>query len=216
MSLKYAAFNGAIKLKAPFSRNRRKSRMKLFLERMKIRGGERIIDLGGVAAFWNDCHLPLNITVVNLPGSGLRQGAGSIHNMTFVEGDACNIPFVSDNSFDIAFSNSVIEHVGPADNQRAFAREVNRIAPRFWVQTPSIWFPIEAHNHMPFWWAYPAPLKDWFIGRWRCKLPAWTEMIEHTTVIKRGELQEMFPKGTIWTEYFGGFPKSYVTYRQDI
>ena len=107
--------------------------------------------------------------------------------------DACNLTFVEDNAFDIAFSNSVIEHVGPPGNQEAFAREAHRVASRYWIQTPSIWFPIEAHNHMPFWWAYPEPVKRYFIDRWRKKLAAWTEMIEGTTVIRREALDTDVP-----------------------
>lgn len=213
MDLKYAAFNMAGKAKAPFSQKQRAKRMARFIERMTIRGGERIIDLGGTAIFWADCPLPLDITIVNLPGSPLRSDDETIHKLTYIEGDACNMPYFADMSFDVAFSNSVIEHVGPVENQEAFAREVNRLARRFWVQTPSIWFPIEAHNHMPLWWAYPEPVKQHFIARWKRKLPAWTEMIEGTTVIAYSELARMFPTGDFWTERFAGFPKSYVVYR---
>jgi len=213
MDLKYAVFHTAVKLKAPFSRRQRQKRMQLFIDRMGLRGGERIIDLGGLAAFWNDCPLPLEITIVNLPGSGLRENPDPRHKVSYVEGDACNLDFVADDSFDIAFSNSVIEHVGPVGNQEAFAREARRVAPRYWVQTPSIWFPIEAHNHMPFWWFYPEPLKRRMIARWKRKLPAWTEMIEGTTVILHDELERMFPDGTILTERYAGFPKSYIVYR---
>ena len=187
--------------------------MRQFIDRMGIRGGERIIDLGGVPDFWNDCPLPLDLTVVNLPGSLVTQSANTLHRFTFVEGSACGLPHMPDNSYDIAFSNSVIEHVGPVENQNAMAHEVHRLAPRYWVQTPSIWFPIEAHTHMPFWWAYPESLRQRIIARWREKLPDWTEMIEGTTVIKRAALERMFPDGTIWTEYFAQFPKSYVVYR---
>lgn len=212
MELRYAVFNAALKAKEPFSRKQRQDRMQFFITKMGIQGGERIIDLGGSAAFWGDCPLPLNLTIVNLPDALVKVNPNGHHNVNFVEGDACDLPLILDGSFDIAFSNSVIEHVGPIENQIAFAKEVQRVAPRFWVQTPSIWFPIEAHNHMPFWWAYPEPLKRKFISRWKQKLPAWTEMIEGTTVIKRKDLEKMFPTGNIWTERFAGFPKSYVIF----
>lgn len=213
MDMRYVVRNFILKLKDPFSRQQRRKRMDLFIQKMGLRGGERILDMGGVASFWQDCPLPLEITIINLPGSGLYDNPNPIHTVTYVEGDACNMPFIANMSYDIAFSNSVIEHVGPACNQLAFAREVQRVAPRYWVQTPSIWFPIEAHTYMPFWWAYPEPIKQGLIARWKRKLPAWTEMIEGTTVIKRSAFQQMFPKAAIWTEYFSGFPKSYVVYR---
>ena len=50
--MRYLFFKFAILLKAPFSRYSRRKRLKVFLDEMKIHGGERIIDLGGAAAFW--------------------------------------------------------------------------------------------------------------------------------------------------------------------
>lgn len=213
MSLRLAYFRNVVKLKSLFSTGRRQSRMERFLETMDLKGGERVIDLGGTARFWKDCPLPLSVTIVNLPGSGLREDIDSRHEFVFVEGDACDLHFVSDNQFDIAFSNSVIEHVGGPEKQAALAREVRRVAPRYWVQTPSIWFPIEAHNFMPFWWFYPPIVKRYFLGRWRRKLPAWSEMVATTTVILRRDLIGMFPGCKIWTERFLGFSKSYIVYR---
>jgi hypothetical protein len=213
MAWRYAIFNALHAVRGVFSAQRRRKRMQVFIAKMNIRGGETVIDLGGVPQFWNDCPFPLKITVVNLPGSLVRDHGDGRHTFTFVEGSACDLPEFADHSFDIAFSNSVIEHVGPASFQQALAHEARRLAPRYWVQTPSIWFPIEAHTHMPFWWAYPEPMKAWFIRNWRQKLPAWTEMIEGTTVIKRDALVQMFPDATLWTERFAGFAKSYVAYR---
>lgn len=213
MSVKYLPMRVAGRLKAPFQEARRGDRMARFMEQMELKGGERVLDMGGLAAFWNDCPVPLDLTIVNLPGSGLRGEVDPRHTVTYVEGNACEMPFVEDMSFDIAFSNSVIEHVGPPENQRRFAAEAQRVAPRHWIQTPSIWFPVEAHNHMPFWWFYPPVVKRFFLCRWRAKLPAWAEMIDGTTVILRRDLQAMFPDSTLWSERFLGFTKSYVAYR---
>lgn len=186
--------------------------MNRFIDAMNIRGGERIIDLGGSALFRDAVPVPLDITVLNLPEALDREVPNSHHRITLLEGDACDVTF-ADRSFDIAFSNSVIEHVGGKDRQRALAGEARRLAPRYWVQTPSIWFPVEAHTHMPFWWFYPPAMKAFFIRRWDEKLPAWCEMIKGTTVIPRSDMQEMFPDARIWTERFMGCAKSYVAYR---
>lgn len=211
--MKYAIFHALMRLKAPFSQSVRKKRMAAFLSRMDIRGGERIIDLGGAPYFWEDCPVPLDITIINLPGFNPETSPDSHHKLTLLVGDACAVP-LPDMGFDIAFSNSVIEHVGDQDKQRAMAREARRLAPAHWVQTPSIWFPIEAHCNMPFWWFYPSPLKRHLIARWRKKLPDWTEMVETTTVLRRGFFQRLFPDSTIWTEWALGFPKSYIAYKR--
>ena len=114
---------------------------------------------------------------------------------------------------DFVFSNSVIEHVGGAARRAQFAREVRRIGRSYWVQTPSIWFPIEAHSGMPLWWCYPQGMRNWILRRWREKLPAWTEMIEGTTVVKRAELQKLFPDAEIKVERVFGIPKSYIAFK---
>jgi hypothetical protein len=115
---------------------------------------------------------------------------------------------------DFVFSNSVIEHVGGAERRAQFAREVRRIGRSYWVQTPSIWFPIEAHSGMPLWWCYPKGMRNWILRRWREKLPAWTDMIEGTTVVKRAELQRLFPDAKIKVERVLGVPKSYIAFKR--
>ena len=210
--MKYLIHHTAFRLKMPFSRAARKRRMAEFVGRMGLQGGERIIDLGGAPAFWQDCPVALDITIVNLPGFNESTPPPSHHRFTLLDGDACNVGF-GDQSFDIAASNSVIEHVGDAGKRAEMAREAQRLAPAWWVQTPAIWFPIEAHCHMPFWWFYPEALRQSFIRRWRRKLPAWTEMVETTTVVTRDELERLFPGGRIWREWKLGFVKSYVVYK---
>jgi hypothetical protein len=64
--------------------------------------------------------------------------------MTYVCGSALGLPF-DDNAFDVAYSNSVIEHVRTWENQVRFAAEIRRVAPRYYVQTPNAAFPIEPH-----------------------------------------------------------------------
>ncbi len=58
------------------------------------------------------------------------------------------LPF-ADNAFDIATANAVLEHVGSAENQRAFLRELSRIARRVFVSVPHRYFPVEHHTAIP-------------------------------------------------------------------
>jgi len=59
-----------------------------------------------------------------------------------VVGDGRYLPF-RDGSFDIVFSNSVIEHISSPEDQQRFADEVRRTGRAYWVQTPDYRFPIE-------------------------------------------------------------------------
>jgi len=169
--------------------------------------------LGGTVQFWNSITTSLNITVLNLPVEHQDHNESSQHKIDFLNGDACDVRDYSDHSFDVVFSNSVIEHVGGAEKRRMMALEVQRLAPRYWVQTPSIWFPVEAHTYMPFWWFYPEPVKVYFLRSWSRKLPAWTEMIQGTSVLSHGEMRELFPGSKIMTERILGVSKSYIAFK---
>lgn len=198
-----------------FSDRMRARRTARFVQALNLTGGERVIDLGGAPGIWRAMKPALKIVMVNLPGA-ITPDPHSHHDITYVEGDACNLPDYPDGSFDIAFSNSVIEHVGGPENRAALAREARRLAPRFWVQTPSIWFPMEAHTYLPFWWFYPPFVKRAFIRRWRRTLPAWCEMIEGTTVLPKAEVRALFPDAEIWTERLLGIPKSYMAMQLEL
>ena len=164
---------------------------------------------------WGFVGAPLNITLLNVaydPGAGAEAERMCQHRFSFVTGDACEIDLPS-NSFDLAFSNSVIEHVGDKERRSAFATHVRRLAPKYWVQTPAKYFPIEAHTGMPFWWYYPEALRQRLIRNWRRELPAWTGMVEGTTIVERAELEEIFPDSTIFSERVFGIVKSYVAFR---
>lgn len=172
-----------------------------------------VLDLGGTPRIWESDLLPrLDITVLNLPGY-IQPLGRTHHELRYVEGDACNAKEIADKSYDFVFSNSVIEHVGNLERRSQFAHEVRRLGTTYWVQTPSIWFPFEAHTGMPFWWFYPQVVRKAFLRGWRRKLPAWTEMIEGTTVVKRKELETLFPDGRIIVERVLGVPKSYIVVR---
>lgn len=214
MSLRYLPFRAFQAVLFRFSAHQRAKRARRFIELMAPSPGMRIIDLGGQPESWAPIPGPLDITIVNLPGIVVTPLEVGTHRITLEEGDACNLAHYQDRSFDLAFSNSVIEHVGDVEARAALAREARRLAPRYWIQTPSIWFPVEAHTGMPFWWFYPEALRRWLKDRWRRKLPAWTEMIDGTTVLKRREIETLFPEATIWTERLAIFPKSYIAWHR--
>ncbi len=97
--------------------------MRLFIELVAPTAGMKVLDLGGQPDIWDSVKPVLNITCLNLPGVA-NVSHRAHHNITYVEGDACNMPYFNRGDFDIVFSNSVLEHVGGADKQLAFANEV--------------------------------------------------------------------------------------------
>ncbi len=110
------------------------------------RGRCRIIDLGGEPNYWRlfDRRMlercEVSITSVNIQGFVSNDPL-----ISSIEGDACALPEFADDCFDFVHSNSVIEHVGDWARMCAFAGEVRRLAPRYYVQTPNWDFPYEPH-----------------------------------------------------------------------
>jgi Methyltransferase domain len=215
LMFKYARFHALYKVLQPFSAKMRARRSGQFIDIVKPNAGMRVVDLGGSPHIWRTISVPLDITLINLMQWDDHQQAmksAPQHTFKFVEGDACAVQFPS-GSFDFVFSNSVIEHVGNAEKQKAFANEVRRLALRHWVQTPAKSFPMEAHTGMPFWWYYPESVRSRFVKNWSEKLPAWTEMVTTTTFIERRTLQSYFPESQLLTERFAGFSKSYIMHK---
>jgi hypothetical protein len=209
--LRYLRLNVFVATREPFQRVMRARRMATFAERIALEAGARILDLGGTPETWDGIKPKLRVTLLNLPG-GSNPPNSTHHDMQLVTGDATGTQ-LPDRSFDTVFSNSVIEHVGDAAKRAAFAREARRLGRSYWVQTPSKWFPIEAHTGIPLWWQIGEPMRRLIIARWRKKLPAWTEMVEGTTVVTKAELRSLFPDAEIITERFLGLPKSYIAVR---
>jgi hypothetical protein len=113
-----------------------------------------IIDIGGTKTYWNIIprefllNHKVHITIVNLPSSDPLPENDEI--FVFRHGDGCNLFEFKDYSFHIAHSNSVIEHVGNWENKVDFSKELQRVAKRYYLQTPNYWFPIEPHFMSPF------------------------------------------------------------------
>ena len=211
MGLHQKAFRAFLNATSP---QRRKARMAAFVEKMELKPGLRVIDLGGSTKLWRFVDVPLDITVLNLATQWIDESQYGSHRFTIVRGDATNAPEIPDNSYDLVFSNSCIEHVGPREKQKAFADTVRRLAPAYWVQTPSKLFPIEAHTGLPFWWYYPESVRNRIIGGWKKSVPEYGEFVDGTRVLPRKDIEAFFPDSKIDVEKVAGFTKSYIAWRK--
>jgi hypothetical protein len=205
-----AFFRTLISRASPLARQARMSR---FVELMKVKPHQRVLDLGGLPKLWRFVDIPLDITVLNLPSQIIDERTYNAHSFTIMRGDATNLSHVPDNSYDIVFSNSVIEHVGPQEKQAAFAAEARRVGSSYYIQTPSIHFPLEAHTGLPFWWYYPEWVRNKIIARWKRSTPDYAKFVQGTRVLGKPDLRRFFPDGTIETERVFGFVKSYTVWR---
>jgi SAM-dependent methyltransferase len=184
------------------------------------RGQVSIVDVGGMEFYWNivpkDDLLSRNVRIVlvNLPSDISPVADPRLFEAH--QGDGCALPF-ADNAFDICHSNSVIEHVGVWRNKEAFAREVTRVAPRYFHQTPNFWFPWEPHFGAPVFHWLPEPTRLWLTSHfslgWHKRAKDVREgmaQIEYATLLNKNMFEALFPDAEIRKEKFLGLTKSYM------
>lgn len=189
----------------------RSQRFRTFLQLMNPPENAKILDLGGSSYTWKMVPHQFRVTIVNLDKDEMEPPT---EQFSFIQGDATNLrQKFADQSFDVVFSNSVIEHVGDEAKQAAFALEVQRIGKAYWIQTPSDRFPVEIHTGIPFYWNLPPSVQNRLKQRWRKLYPKWTDMIEETRVLSRRRMQALFPEAEVFTERKLLLEKSYAFYR---
>src|SRR5690349_8339946 len=94
------------------SRHFRTKRMQRFVREFGITDRTQILDVGGTPLNWSLAEVRPRVTMVNMPRA--REEAEG--RFRWVSADGRQLPF-RDGSFDVVFSNSVIEHVGDAESQ---------------------------------------------------------------------------------------------------
>ena len=198
----------------PGFRNRRR---KLFLERLQPGPSTRVLDVGGFVYDWEGV-VPISspITVLNRE----RQPTGPIPaRYTCVVGDARKMDF-ADQSFDIAYSNSVIEHLGSYEDQQRFAAEIRRVARRLFVQTPNRWFFMEPHFVVPFIHYLPGSVARPMLRF--CSVRALLrrgdnvdlrQLASELRLLSFREMKLLFPDCEIYRETWLGLTKSFVAIR---
>ena len=191
----------------------RSERFNKFIELVGVPNDANIIDLGGNAYFWDLTNNNYTVTIVNLPGENPKDHSNTrIH---YVDGDATDLSkLFKDKSFDIVFSNSVIEHVGNDTKVENFSKEVQRLGHAYWIQTPSGKFPIEPHTGFPFFWRIPKKIRAWLFDRWEKKLPEWTQSMRSTRLITLEHMINQFPEAEIFFEKKCLLEKSYTLYKK--
>jgi hypothetical protein len=171
-----------------------------------------MLDVGGTHDFWKGSESAVDI----LNSEALPQ---SPFSRKAIVGDGCALPFPN-KSYPLVFSNSVIEHVGNYERQKAFAKEARRVGLALWIQTPAFEFPFEPHFLAPFIHYAPVMIQP-FLARWLTPR-GWLDRSGTEQLLTSGvrllsyrEMRSLFPDCEIFVERFlGVFPKSYVAVRR--
>jgi hypothetical protein len=144
------------------SKRSRQRKIEILRQCFDLAPDARILDVGGQVDYAQSQLLETvsdrrNLVAVNLDPRYLDEISRVYPEVESGVADARRLPF-ADKSFDLVYSNAVIEHVGGFEDQRAMAREVMRVGRNWYVTTPNRWFPFEFHLRLPFVSWLPAPI----------------------------------------------------------
>ena len=192
--------------------------MQVMMDRLRPTCSTRILDVGGYVFDWEGV-VPITspIVLLNLahpPHATLPE------RFTPVVGDARSMEF-PDRAFDIAYSNSVIEHLRTFEDQKRFSAECRRVGRQLFIQTPNRWFFIEPHFVVPFIHFLP-----WSIAKHIVRFLSFRalfrrgdnidlkKLADELRLLTFREMKELFPDCEIYREKWFGLTKSFVAIRQ--
>ena len=200
-----------------FGNRMRNCRFKLLKDHLKRYNGNpvKILDVGGTQSFWENrgyADKPeVEITLLNIYHEPSDYG-----NIKSTVGTGADLSRFKDREFDLAFSNSVIEHLESWEDKVSMAREIRRVGKSYHVQTPNKYFPMECHFLIPFFQFLPYRLKYFLLTR--TKLSKGTVLgrreaikkINEIHMLSKRDLRKLFPDNKLTFEKFLGFNKSLI------
>jgi hypothetical protein len=199
-------------------RNKRFAFFESQLEKLNTGTPITILDVGGTESFWvnRGYHEKLDIKITLL---NLTEFETHYSNMVSVKGNACNLSEYANNSFDLVFSNSVIEHLYTCENQKLMAEEVQRVGKNYYIQTPYKYFFVEPHYLLPYFQFLPKKAKVFILSK--TKLSRGTKIstedakdqAEQIVLVSKNKMKQLFPKAKIYKEKFLGMTKSLTAYK---
>jgi hypothetical protein len=191
---------------------------RLFFDTMQPSRDDRILDVGvsDEVAFESNMleqlyPYPENLTCASLTdGLAIQRAYPAVTHQQITPHES--LPF-EDNSFDIVYSNAVLEHAGNAEQQWFFLSELCRVARRRFVVVPNPLFPIEHHTGLPLINYLPKPLFRHFLRRTRYHV--WSRE-ENLNYLSASALLRLWPDAPPHIAYsgvgFGCFQSNLVAY----
>jgi len=186
----------------------RPQRMEWFLRELNVNPETTVLDVGGTSATWTALgHRCPRVTLLNICPE-------TASTLPHVVADARSIPF-PEKSFDIVYSNSLIEHVGDWKDQQRCAREMSRVGKRLWIQTPNRGFPVEPHLLYPLVHWLPRRSQQHLVrlaprALFTSGVQSSREIWETTRLLGAKQVRELFPNCQLHRERLLGITKSFI------
>jgi SAM-dependent methyltransferase len=209
----------------------RRKRVLMFIDMLRLGENDKILDLGSEDGSYLARYYPYakNIFLADMIEEPMKLGV-TLYGLGgyYIIPENGNLPFRSQ-EFDVIWCNSVIEHVTlnlnqlssitgqdfkrrANEHQKSFAKEIERVGKKYFVQTPYLHFPIEAHSWLPLVQYLPQPQR-WNLSRKIKKvwLKQWSADYYLYNITR---FREHFPYAThFYTEKILGIPKSLIAIR---
>jgi SAM-dependent methyltransferase len=193
-------------------RKSREKRHRLFLELMRPAAKSTILNVGatgrntGLAEQLEHWYGPLE----RITGGGLffqetldyRASFPGVRPVVF---DGCALPF-ADQSFDIVYSNAVLEHLPDRNSVARFAGEIQRVGRSWFVSTPNRWYPVDPHYHLPFVQFLPQANQKRLVTQLG-KVP-----YDHLNLLSSADLRELFPTSRVIGCRVTFYPETLIAY----
>ncbi len=197
------------------SHKSRTKKFDLLKKEYQARPEDRVLDVGASGEVFLQYSLedvypfPERIVAGGYEPSEIVSARRHYPQPQYVLFDGCALPF-PDQSFDLVFSNAVIEHILGPGRQEAFAKEIMRVGKSWFVTTPNYWYPFESHHHLPFFQFLPRPVQMHY-NRWLgTHIPKGT--VQELGLLSARQLHRLFPTSEIARVRVTFWPETLVAY----
>ncbi len=201
-----------------FSQRSRRKKFELYHRVFEPRPRDRVLDVGAAGdvfsryTFEDVYPYPQRIVGGGYEFAEVVSAREHYPASAYAVFDGCAIPF-PDQSFDLVFSNAVIEHILGEGRQEAFAREIMRVGRSWFVTTPNYWFPFESHHHLPFFQFLPRTLQMYYNRLLGTHIAKGT--VQELGLLSARRLKQLFPTSRIAGVRVTVWPETLVAYRID-